>query len=160
MAMNVASTVKKVSFSLKWGVIILLMIDISAAFVIPSLRLLENDQGLLDKIGYGTNKLTTILFYVKIIFFFIECSSINYSYDVEELYTHLKNNHGEKPELERVFTKRHSLKYRILKPAALFMFCLGGIVYSLVHPSILFFVIMPFCLFGFFVSHNQYKAIT
>jgi phosphoglycerol transferase MdoB-like AlkP superfamily enzyme len=49
--------------------------------------------------------------------------------------------------------------FRIFKPIALFMSCILSIVFSLLHPSVLFFALMPVFIYGFFLDQKQYRKI-
>lgn len=50
--------------------------------------------------------------------------------------------------------------FRIFKPISLFMYCSLSILFTLHHPSVLFFVLMPLFIYGFFLNHAQYRKIS
>jgi hypothetical protein len=61
--------------------------------------------------------------------------------------------------MQRFFRKRISFKNRIFKPISLFMFCSLAIIYALLHPSVLFFFMMPLFIYGFFMTPSSFKNL-
>jgi hypothetical protein len=123
--------VRKVSNLINWPILILVGLDLLGFYVFYGIKLLADNDELSASLGYSLSPLTAVVFFSKIALYILECSKISSSYDVDDLFSAIKNNHNEKPELVRVFNKRHSLKYRVIKPVALFMFSLGTIIYGL-----------------------------
>lgn len=126
------------------------MTDLFAQFLVKSGRILD----LKDAIEYGflSTTSTYVSFYIKVCLFLLECQKVQYNYDFGPLYQQLYSAFGEKPEHKGFFTKRASLASRILAPFAQFCFCTLSLVFAILHPSVLFFVVLPLLLAGPFTK--------
>lgn len=60
--------------------------------------------------------------------------------------------------MQRFFRSKTSFAHKIFKPIALFMFCALSIIFSILHPSIILFILMPLFIYGFFLTQQEFKT--
>lgn len=68
--------------------------------------------------------------------------------------------HSERPEIQRLFTKRVSLATRVFKPVANFMFCTIALLYTLIHPSVILLFLLPLLIMSFFLGRASQRWIS
>ena len=133
----------------------LLLVDLPTKYVIRSGHYATEegyDSYLTEAIGLYSSTSTRFEFYFKVVLFLIECQKIQCIYDYQTFYDQVRSVHSEKPELARIFRKRGSFAFRVFKPVAIFMFCLFGLIFSLLRPSIILLGLMPLLIYGFFLN--------
>lgn len=145
-----SSSARKFSNLMNKPLILLLAGDLFLTFLVKSGRVLAPQER--TRFGFLSTPSTYMSFYLKLILFLLECQKHQFSYDFAPLYQQLHGHFSEKPELRPYFLKRPSLSARILQPFSHFGFCSVSLIFAILHPSLLFFLLLPLLLAGPFTN--------
>ena len=109
------------------------------------------EKYLIEVRGQLLNRTSFIVFGMKICLIVVQCSLIPY-------LNHLKKLQfidEAKNLVNSVCNKSFSFFTKLMAPISQFLFCMLAIIFSLVHPSVIFVPIIPIIIMAFFTDHRK-----